>query len=333
MTDTSYLATIPLADISPDPTQPRKLPTLAELTEQVANGDAHAQALWAGLWELAMSIQEAGLLQPLTVYPAETAGQYVLFDGQRRWLALNLLAQQGLRAGSALCQVRARPATDDDTLLGQLHINLQRADFNVFEMARSLQHVYASLKAHGGLVRMARPEGGIETVELAPDALDDEIWRAVEAKVGIGRSRRYQIQAVLKLPERVQEIAEQAALPESQLRYLAPLPKEQLQLTLVQEMAGRSMSNAEIKARIQELVRSAATTPAGPMPKPNQIRSAIKPLRQLVRAVGDVPSVPGAISSKDPRTVTGYRKLLPELKTAVRELEDLVAQLSFLEET
>ena len=330
MPDT-YLANIPLDAIVPDPTQPRSLPSLSELTALVAQGDARAQAIWEKLLELATSILDVGLLQPLTVYPADEAGKYVLYDGQRRWMAFNLLHQRGQGNGAALCQVRDRPATDDDTLLGQLNINLQRADFNVFEMARGLQQVHESLKVNGGMVRLVRPDGSIEAVTLPPDAPPDDIWRAVEAKVGIGRSRRYQIQAVLKLPARVQEIAEKAALPESRLRYLVPLKDEGVQIALAQELAERDLSNAEVKQRIQELLNAEASAPAGPMPKPNQIRSAIKPLRQLSKAIGTVQSVPGAISSKDPRTVAGYRKLLPELKASLRELEDVIAKLSFLD--
>lgn len=330
MPDT-YLANIPLDAIVPDPTQPRSLPSLSELTVLVAQGDARSQAIWEKLLELATSILEVGLQQPLTVFQADGADKYVLYDGQRRWMALCLLQQRGHGDGTALCQVRPRPVSDADMLLGQININLHRADFNAFEMARSMLQVYESLKDHGGAIRLVRPDGSIEAVELPPDAPPDDIWRAVEAKVGIGRSRRYQIQAVLKLPARVQEIAEKAALPESRLRYLVPLKDEGVQIALVQELAERDLSNAEVKQRIQELLNAEASAPALPMPKPNQIRSAIKPLRQLSKTIGTVQSVPGAISSKDPRTVAGYRKLLPELKASLRELEEVIAKLNFLE--
>lgn len=72
--------------------------------------------------------------------------------------------------------------------------------------------------------------------------------------------------------------------------------------------------------------------PAPPMPKPVQIRSRIKPIRQLAAEVAKIGNVPAAISEKDPRTVAQYRRLIPELKAAVEDLEGVLERLAFLGE-
>lgn len=326
-----YLEEIPLDAIMPDPTQPRNLPSLDELVQQVESGDHRAQAIWDRLLELSASILEVGLEQPIIVYPSEERGRYILYDGQRRWMAMTLLHQQGQGNGKIQCYVRPNPKSDDDTLLSQLDTNIQREDLNVFELARSLQKVHNRLQANGGTVRLAREDGSIETMELKPGEPDDVIWVIIERRMGISRSRRYQIQAVLKLPPRIQRIAEEAALPESRLRFLVPIKDEQILETIVQEIVERNPSNAEIKRRIKELQEEIADLPAPAIPKPMQIRSAIKPIRRLAKEVVSVKDVSASISRKDPRTVESYEKLIPELRSAIRDLETVLTKLEFLE--
>ena len=43
-----------------------------------------------------------------------------------------------------------------------------------------------------------------------------------------------------------------------------------------------------------------------------------------------VQNIPGAISTKDPRTVEGYRMLIPELRSAIEDLETVLDKLEFL---
>jgi ParB/RepB/Spo0J family partition protein len=326
-----YLKEIPLDSIMPDPTQPRNLAGLDELIEQVKSGDHHAKATWDTLLDLSTSILEVGLQQPIIVYPSGEPDRYIIYDGQRRWAAMTFLHRQGQGNGRILCYVRPTPKSDDDTLLGQLHTNIQREDFNVFELARSLQKVHSNLQANGGTVRLVRKDGGIETVEAKPGEPDKVIWDIIEKKMGIGHSRRYQIQAVLKFPPRIQRIAEKAALRESRLRFLIRIKDEQILETIISEIVERNLSNAQIGRRVKELQEEFASLPVAAMPKPIQIRSAIKPIRTLAREVDAVKNAPAAISAKDPRTVKSYRKLIPELRSTIRDLETILTKLEFLE--
>lgn len=325
------LLDIQLDAIQPDPNQPRNLfPSLEELTEQVNLGDQRAKEILEKLTELATSILEVGLQQPISVYPVED--RYIILDGHRRWLAMNLLLQQGQGNGTIPAYVRTAPQIDEEVLLSQLNTNIQREDLNVFELARSSQKLKDHLKVNGGTVRLVREDGSIETVELPPDAADDDIWSIIERKMGIGRPRRYQIQAVLKLPAKIQAMAEKGNLAESRLRYLIPLKDERVQEAILQEMLEKNLSNAEIKQRIKELQEGLAELPPMPMPKPMRIKSAIKPIGRLAKELGAVKNVPAAVSAKDPRTVEHYRELLPELKLAIEDLGLVLEKLQFLEE-
>ena len=330
--DDARLEKIALDAIAPDPDQPRNIPlTLDELQEQTEAGDHRARAIWRKLTNLATSILEVGLQQPISVYPVGEDGKYVIYDGHRRWLALTFLRQQGQVDDELVpCYVRPNPESEDDVLLNRLNVNIQREDFDVFELARGLKQVHDNLKANGGEVRLVREDGSIEVVTIEdgkPNRPNWEIWDVVERKMGIGRTRRYQIQAVLKLPPRVQRIAENAAIPESKLRYLIPIKDERILDVIVQEMAKKKMSNARIRRRIKELQRELAGPATVAMPKPIQIKSRIKPVKKLAREISMVQNVPAAISAKDPRTVAGYKELIPELQAAIKDLEAVLAKL------
>jgi ParB-like nuclease domain len=83
------LKRIPLDRIISNPNQPRPPEEFDE----------------ASLWELAASIREEGLKQPITVRPFE--GGYQLVMGERRWRASCILHDEGhLPDGTILAHVR-----------------------------------------------------------------------------------------------------------------------------------------------------------------------------------------------------------------------------------
>lgn len=326
------LEEIDLDAIIPDPKQPRKLPTLDDLIRDANAGDRVAQSIRDKLQGLATSILEVGLQQPIIVYPLVEEGKFIIYDGHRRWLAMEMLHREGYGNGKIPSIVRSASDTVEDNLLGQIITNIQREDLNVFELARNLQETYESMKRTGGSVRLMREDGSLEVVEITSGEADTKIWEIIEKKVGIGRSRRYQIQAVLKLPAHIQQLAEDSGIPESRLRYIIPLENEQIQETLIQEIANNNLSNSEIKLLIEQLQKE--VTPAEPssvsVPKPIQIKSALKPLHRLAGDFAVANNVSGVISSKDPRTVKNYKQMIPELQATIRELEMVLEKLSFL---
>ena len=80
--------------------------------------------------ELAQSLKESGMIQPIIVRPAGS-GQYEIIAGERRWRA----AQQ---AGMSRVPVIIREVSDEKALEWALVENLQREDLNPIEEARAI---------------------------------------------------------------------------------------------------------------------------------------------------------------------------------------------------
>lgn len=112
---------VPTANIRQNPRQPRTQ------FDEVA------------LDELAASIREHGIIQPLIVSQAEE-GRYELIAGERRWRAAQ-------RAGLDRVPVIVRETTPQQLLELALIENVQRADLNPIEEARA----YEALKGDFGL--------------------------------------------------------------------------------------------------------------------------------------------------------------------------------------
>ena len=153
------IRTLPITAIQPNPHQPR---TTALDEEKLA--------------ELARSIKEHGLIQPLIVTRQDS--QFYLIAGERRWRACQL-------AGLHDVPVIIKEATPQDMLELAIIENVQRADLNALEEA----YAYQQLIEEFGLTQeeVAQSVGkGRSTVanllrllDLSPDiqqaVLDDQI--------------------------------------------------------------------------------------------------------------------------------------------------------------
>ncbi len=110
----AWFAEIPVEQITPNPRQPR----------QVFDED--------DLAELAHSVREIGVLQPVVVraapggQPADGTAGYELIMGERRWRASQL-------AGLATVPAIVRETADDDLLRDALLENLHRSQLNALE--------------------------------------------------------------------------------------------------------------------------------------------------------------------------------------------------------
>ncbi|MGW4469485.1 ParB/RepB/Spo0J family partition protein [Nonomuraea sp. NPDC004354] len=111
----AYFREVALSAITPNPRQPR------EVFDQER------------LDELAASIKEVGLLQPIVVR-AVGAGSYELIMGERRWRACHL-------AGLDPVPAIVRNTQDDDLLRDALIENLQREQLNPLEEAAAYQQL------------------------------------------------------------------------------------------------------------------------------------------------------------------------------------------------
>jgi ParB family chromosome partitioning protein len=87
----------------------------------------------AALAELAESIREQGILQPILVRPV-AEGRYEIIAGERRWRASRL-------AGLAQVPVLVRQIPDESALAMALIENIQREDLNALEEAHGIQRL------------------------------------------------------------------------------------------------------------------------------------------------------------------------------------------------
>ena len=92
------------------------------------------------LEDLAKSIRDKGLLQPIVVRP-RADGEYEIVAGERRWRAAQ-------RAGIHEVPVLIRELDDGETLEIALIENIQRADLNPLEEARAYRHAARTVQLH-----------------------------------------------------------------------------------------------------------------------------------------------------------------------------------------
>lgn len=113
---------IDIADIKPNPDQPRK----------VFNEEALA--------ELTDSIKANGIIQPLVLAHGDEEGSYVIIAGERRWRAAGLA---GLRRVPAVVREISR---ETEKLELALIENIQREDLGPLELARAYKNL---METHG----------------------------------------------------------------------------------------------------------------------------------------------------------------------------------------
>ncbi len=109
--DARHLRHVPIELLSPNPHNPRKVFREDELED------------------LARSIRDKGLLQPLVVRPRGDGNSFEIVAGERRWRAAQ-------RAGVHDLPVLIRDLSDGETLEIALIENIQRSDLNAIEEAR-----------------------------------------------------------------------------------------------------------------------------------------------------------------------------------------------------
>ncbi len=169
------------------------------------------------LSELAASIAQHGVLQPLLVRPM-TDGSYQLVAGERRWRASRL-------AGLTEVPVVVREMTDKEAAQLALIENLQRQDLNPMEEAlgyRTLMENYGMTQDETAtVVNKSRPAvaNALRLLRL-PDGVADLV---AQGKLSAGHAR-----AVLAFPEDKQEdVAKQAVSKQLSVRQMEQLAKSQ----------------------------------------------------------------------------------------------------------
>lgn len=189
-----------LHDIEPNKNQPR----------QYFDDDA--------LSELADSIKEHGVLQPLIVRPLAD-GSYQLVAGERRWRASRL-------AGLSEVPVIVRALTDAEVAVIALIENLQREDLNPIEEAEGISRL-------------------IEEYSFTQE-------QAAE-KLGKSRSAVTNTLRLMALPERVRGLVSDEFLSAGHARTLLGLDNKALIEEIADEIITKKLSVRETEKMVKQL--------------------------------------------------------------------------------
>jgi ParB family chromosome partitioning protein len=146
------------------------------------------------LENLAASIREHGVIQPLIVSPAKN-GIYVLIAGERR-------LQASRKAGLKTVPVVIRHATDQQLLELALIENVQRADLNPIEEAEAYQNLFKEFKmSHEAIAeRVGKNRSTVANTIRLLDASAAVKQALVDGRITEGHAR-----AILSLSARQQE--------------------------------------------------------------------------------------------------------------------------------
>jgi ParB family chromosome partitioning protein len=201
------LQLLSLARIVPNPHQPRTV-----MDEQK-------------LAELAASIKEHGLIQPLIV--TQTGDGYTLIAGERRWRAAQL-------AGLTEVPVVVKEATPQAMLELAIIENIQRADLNPLEEA----YAYQQLTDEFGL-----------THEL------------VAQRVSKGRSTITNLIRLLELPENIQQAVTDGRISGAHGRALLPLPSPEAQTSAMNQIIRLNLSVRQTESLVKKLLAAEKPKP------------------------------------------------------------------------
>jgi ParB family chromosome partitioning protein len=164
--------------------------------------------------ELAQSIRESGIIQPIVVVP--DGENYRLVVGERRWRAAQ-------KAGLKKIPVLIRAIPRDRQLEISLTENLHREDLNPLEVANVYQRM-------------------IQELNYTQEELAD--------RVGKDRTSVTNYLRILNLPKVVQEYLSENKISMGHARALAALENPESQVTLAQEIIRRDLSVREVEKRV-----------------------------------------------------------------------------------
>lgn len=172
----------------------------------------------AKIEELAASIRNQGIIQPLVVRPQGDG--FELIAGERRWRA-------AMRAGLSRVPVVIRNASDHEALQLAMVENLQREDLNPIEEA-------------GGYRRLQ----------------DEFHWSQEEMAEKVGKSRPAIANSLrlLTLPSEVQQEITAGRLPAGQARALLGLHTEPLIISASREVTAKGLSTRETEKMVRYLL-------------------------------------------------------------------------------
>ena len=196
----STISEIPLEQIEANPNQPRR-----EFDEDA-------------LQELANSIVEIGIIQPITLRQVED-NKFQIIAGERRWRASQLAGLQAIPA-------YIRTIKDESIMELALVENIQREDLNAIEIALAYEHL------------------------LSAEGMTQE---RVSERVGKSRTAITNYLRLLKLPAQVQMALQKKEIDMGHARALLAIDSPSLQIKLFREIQKHGYSVRKVEELAQKL--------------------------------------------------------------------------------
>lgn len=196
----SNLSEIAIDQIAPNPNQPRR-----EFDEEA-------------LQELANSIREIGIIQPITLRQMED-GKYQIIAGERRWRASQLAGMQAIPA-------YIRTVKDETVMEMALVENIQREDLNAIEIALAYEHL-------------------METTGMTQEK--------ISVRVGKSRTAVTNYMRLLKLPAQVQMALKNKEIDMGHARALLSIDSPSAQIKLFKEIQKNGYSVRKVEEMVHLL--------------------------------------------------------------------------------
>lgn len=225
---TGQTTLLPIEAIDPNPVQPR------------AGFPAER------LQELAASVREHGILQPLLVRPHGT--RFQLVAGERRWRAAKL-------AGLTQVPVVIQEVPDDRLLEITLVENIQREDLNPLEVARAFDRLIREL--------------GLSQEEIAQ-------------RTGKDRSTISNTLRLLKLPPDVQQLVAEHRLSMGHARAILGLPTHELQRQVAEKASAQGLSVRQVERLVQRLTRPREPQPIEEAEQDPNLKAAVEEMERVL---------------------------------------------------
>lgn len=181
------------------------------------------------LAELAQSIRESGILQPVVVVPDEK--NYTIIVGERRWRAAKKIGLQTI-------PVLIRNLTEAQQHEAMLIENLQREDLNPIEIAKAYQKMTQDFNC---------------------------TQEDVAKKVGKDRASVANTLRLLKLPGEIQELIQEGKLSMGHARALIPVEDPERQQSMAKQIVKDNLSVRGVEKWVRRLQAPTEKLPKAPM--------------------------------------------------------------------
>jgi len=196
----STINEIPIDQIQANPNQPRR-----EFDEE-------------SLQELASSIKEIGIIQPITLREV-AENKFQIIAGERRWRASQIAGLQAIPA-------YIRTIDDENVMEMALVENIQREDLNAIEIALAYEH----LMENEGMTQ-----------------------EKISERVGKSRAAIANYLRLLKLPAQVQMALQKKEVDMGHARALLALDSPSLQIKVFKEILKNQWSVRKVEETVQRL--------------------------------------------------------------------------------